>query len=56
MNSCILCDKIIKKNQKTFRIAIEKPVRIDIVVHRACSKKTSEKDIKRAVKQHIIGL
>jgi len=50
---CILCTKEIKIKDKKFTIAIDRPVRKDIVVHRVCNRKMSEKDKKTAIKQHI---
>lgn len=51
---CILCEKVVRKDQKKFMIAVEKPVRIDLTVHRKCFQKNDENSIKTAIKQHIM--
>ena len=51
---CIICGKEVKKAHKKWMLAIEKPVRIDLIVHRKCFQKNDENTIKNAVKQHII--
>lgn len=53
---CILCEKEIKRWHKKFIIAIEKPRRLDIYVHRHCFKKFDKNAIKTAVKQHIMAV
>lgn len=50
---CILCTKEIKSTDKTFLMAMDRPVRIDMVVHRGCYRKSTEKKTKTAIKQHI---
>lgn len=51
---CILCGKVVRKDQKKFMVAVEKPVRIDLTVHRRCFQKNDENSVKMAIKQHIM--
>lgn len=53
---CILCNKEIKQNQPKRIIAIDRPVYINIIVHKHCYRKTDENTLKNAVIQHIQGL
>ena len=50
---CILCGKMIRKNQKMFILAVDRPVRLDLEVHRKCFQNNDENSRKNAVKQHI---
>ena len=51
---CILCEKVVRKDQRKFMVAVEKPVRIDLTVHRKCFQKNDENSVKKAIKQHIM--
>ena len=53
---CILCENEVKKTDKKWVVAIDRPIRLDIPVHRECFEKTNEKSLKSAVKQHIKGI
>ena len=53
---CILCKKEVKKADKKRIVAVDRPVRIDILVHRNCLKNSDEKQLKSAIKQHISPL
>jgi hypothetical protein len=50
---CILCGKVVKKDQKKYMLPVERPVRLDFTVHRRCFRKNDEKARKMAVKQHL---
>ena len=50
---CILCGKVVRKDQRKFMVAVETPVRIDLTVHRKCFQKNDEISKKTAIKQHI---
>lgn len=50
---CILCGEEVRKDDNKWMLAVDKPVRLDIVVHRKCFQKNDEKAVKNAVKQHI---
>lgn len=54
--TCILCNKIIEKNEPRTIIAVDKPVYVNIIVHRHCREKTDENTLKNVVIQHIQGL
>jgi hypothetical protein len=53
-SDCILCGKKIKKDDKKFCVAMEKPIRLDIIVHRECYQKTSENELKTAIKENFM--
>lgn len=50
---CVLCGKIVRKDQKKFVLAVERPVRLDLIVHRICFRKNDENSRKIAIKQHL---
>lgn len=54
--TCILCNKIIKKDEPKTIIPVDKPVYLNIIVHRRCREKTDENTLKNVVIQHIQGL
>ncbi len=62
--NCILCEKIINKEDKIYQIPIEWvrmnditfTLPVNIMVHRSCYKKSSKKAIKTALNKHITTL
>ena len=48
--TCILCGKVVRKDQKKFMLAVEKPVRLDLTVHRRCFQKNDEISKKTDIK------
>lgn len=50
---CVLCGKVVRKDQKKFTLAVERPVRLDLTVHRRCFQKNDENSRKIAIKQHL---
>lgn len=50
---CVLCGKVVRKDQKKFMLAVEKPVRLDLTVHRRCFQKNDENSRKIAIKRHL---
>ena len=50
---CILCNKKINKDDAKTIIAIDRPVYLNIPVHLECFEKMDEKELEKAVIQHI---
>ena len=50
---CVLCGKVVRKDQKKFTLAVEKPVRLNLTVHRKCFQENDENSRKIAIKQHL---
>ena len=36
LSTCIFCDEPVTADQKKFNLALERPYRIDLLVHRTC--------------------
>ena len=50
---CLTCEKEIKKKDKKFIVAIDRPIYLNLLLHLKCYKKIDEKTLNNAVKQHI---
>jgi hypothetical protein len=50
---CILCNKVVEKEDPKTIIALDRPIYLNIIVHRSCLKKTSKKTLKNVVIRHI---
>lgn len=41
LSICIFCDEPVYKDQRKFNLGLERPVRLDLLVHRVCYQKFS---------------
>ena len=52
---CIFCDFPVYRIQETFNFAIDRPIRIDLIVHRSCYRQhRDDGDIKIFLKENLL--
>lgn len=50
---CLTCEEEIKKTDRKFQVAIDRPIYLNLLLHLKCYKKIDEKTLNNAIKQHI---